>query len=271
MLNGWENMMTNRFSGVLRWLFLVMIAVGVGCRQEYKQEEVVPRHPLSDPNFAVPKDAFRALEVCGGRQAWAGVEKLDFECVVTFHRKDGDFYLTEQRHEIYPSLNSIRISGKEPQGELFWQLSPDGLCFISEGVAEEDASPPDKCGFAYAVLSITTAPMRLADKGVRLARGSNPVRIEGLWYYPIARAGTDPTEAGSPRPQRAFYQNADNSIVDTIHFEELSIVVRGYDYREIEKGGVLVPTKIEIFAAEGDELLKDRLVRIDYDRVKSQK
>jgi hypothetical protein len=257
-------------SGGASWLVLLTVCVGGGCRKEYKQENVAPFHPLRDPNFAVSEPALRPLEASGGRQAWSRVAKLDFDGVVTFYQKDGSVYLTEQRHEIYPSLNSIRISGTEPQGQLVWQLSPDGLCLISEGVAEEDASPPDNCGFAYAVLSMTTAPMRLADKGVRLARGSNRVRIGGLWYYPIARAGTDPIQAGSPRPQRVFYQNVDSSIVDTIHFEGLSMVVRGYDYREIEKSGVLVPTKIEIFAAEGDELLKDRLVRIDYHQMKSE-
>ncbi|HUW19067.1 MAG TPA: hypothetical protein VMW16_07180 [Sedimentisphaerales bacterium] len=258
--------MISRFSGTVVWLALTVFFVAA-CGQGGRTEEGVGvRHPLIDSGFVIPDYAAAAIEASGGRQAWTRAEKLALTCVVTFYREDGSFYLTEQRHEIHPLLNSIRISGKEPQGELVWRLSAEGLCSISEGVAVADTSPQVNCSIAHAVLSVTTAAMRLSGRGTRLARGSQPVRIEGLWYYPIERGGTEEMQAGSPRPEGIFYQNAENFLVDTIYFRDPSMVVRGYDYKEVEKGGVLVPTKIEVFKSDRGGVLRERLAKIDYYR-----
>jgi hypothetical protein len=246
-----------------------------GCRQEYEEEDVVPYRPLNDPNFTVPASAVRPIAASGGRQAWARVEKLNFDCVATFYQKDGSFYTTEQHHEIHPSLNSIRISATEPQGKFVWELSPDGFSTPerAEG-ADEVRTPAVNRNFAQAVLYITTAAVRLFDEGILLSKSSAPFRIEGLWYYPIEAIGAGGTGNGASVGEAVFYQNASDSLVDMVSFGDsewqVFTVVRGYDYREVEKGSVLVPTKIEIFAAREGELLKERLARIDYHRMMSE-
>ena len=51
--------------------------------------------------------------------------------------------------------------------------------------------------------------------------------------------------------------------------EENFFVVRGYDYSEVEKKSVLVPTKIEIFKSNARGILQERLVKIDCHTLKS--
>jgi hypothetical protein len=41
------------------------------------------------------------------------------------------------------------------------------------------------------------------------------------------------------------------------------LAVRGYDYEEVEKGGILAPTKIEIFTTDARAVLGRRLATID--------
>ena len=64
-----------------------------------------------------------------------------------------------------------------------------------------------------------------------------------------------------------FYQNRDNSLIDLIHIAcsetGKSLAIRGYDYDEIEKGGLLVPTRIEVFATDTQGGAQSRLVKID--------
>jgi hypothetical protein len=44
--------------------------------------------------------------------------------------------------------------------------------------------------------------------------------------------------------------------------------VRGYDYKEVEKTGLLVPTRIEIFETDARDRKQKRLVKIDCHTVK---
>jgi hypothetical protein len=116
--------------------------------------------------------------------------------------------------------------------------------------------------FAEAVLNIVTAPVRFAEEPVGSAGRSKLVKAEGRWYYPFKRR------------ESVFYQNRDDLFVDMIWFDNVDVesggglVVRGYNYVEVEKGGVLVPTKIEIFRTGARGVLKKRLVKIDYRTLK---
>jgi hypothetical protein len=112
---------------------------------------------------------------------------------------------------------------------------------------------------------MTTAPVRFLDKSVEFTRLSSPVKMEGLWYYPIERVSSD----DEPDLYKVvFYQNNDSSLVDMIRFVSVdgknSLAVRGYDYRKVEKKQVLVPTKIEIFRIDAKGVLQERLVKIDF-------
>ncbi|OHB76368.1 MAG: hypothetical protein A2Z25_12695 [Planctomycetes bacterium RBG_16_55_9] len=107
---------------------------------------------------------------------------------------------------------------------------------------------------------ITTAPVRFLDSSARYDRSETAVRVEGRWYHAIS-------ETGESSGQAIFYQDRDSRLVDMIRVPcahaGKSFMVRGYDYRKIEKEGPLSPTRIELFStgAEGD--LQKRLVKID--------
>ena len=116
------------------------------------------------------------------------------------------------------------------------------------------------------LLDITTAPVRLLDGMVIYAKGKNPVRIDGQWYYPLARVATQ--ELSWLYSSAVSYQNKDSLMVDLILYADLEegkfYVVRGYDYEEDKKSRVLIPDKIEIFEARASGVLIKRLVRIEY-------
>jgi hypothetical protein len=246
------------------WLVLVMAFVVIGCnKQEYKGD-VLAYKP--DVNEIVVTDDYtpQAIKATGGYQAWMEAIKMEFDCVVTFYNPDSSFYLTEQHYEIYPWSNSIRISATEPQGKFVWLLS-EGCFTILEGAERfcaMSALVENRC-FAEAILDMMTAPVRFLDRAVEFTKLSDPVKLEGLWYYPIEQAGTDEIE--KPLYKVVFYLNNDTSLVDMIRFAgEKSLAVRGYDYRKVEKKRVLVPTKIEIFRIDAKDVLQERLVKIDF-------
>jgi len=265
------NKMINRFSNMMCWLILVAVFIAAGCEQGHKEEASV-HELLSDPNFVMPEYASGAIEATGGLKAWAKTKKLEFDCVVTIYKPDGSFYLTEQHHEIHPWSRSIRISAEEPQGKVVCQLSA-GIFSVLEGAEQVDDLPIaiDNRRFAEAILNITTAPARLLDLDVFM-KLSNPVKKKGRWYYPIKRErifiGAIPYWS-----KVVFYQNTGTSRVDMLWFvgagEKKLLAVRGYDYKEVEKGSILVPTKIEIFVTDPAGVLRERLVKIDYHLLKA--
>lgn len=271
--------MVNRFSKII-WLILAAAFIVAGCEQEQKEETSV-YNVLLDPNFVMPEYASRAIEATGGLEAWTKTKKLEFDCVVTLYKSDGSFHLTEQHHEIYtagtgPPSNSIRISAEEPQGKFVWQLS-GGMFSVLEGAEQVDALPIaiENRQFAEAIHNITTAPVRLLDE-FGFTKLDDPVKKEGRWYYPIkiyrVRGGPDDMLGTSytlrERLKAVFYQDKNNSLVDMLQFvdidEDKFLAVRGYDYKEVEKKGISVPTRIEIFRTDAAGVLQERLVKIDY-------
>jgi len=258
--------MINQFSKTI-WLVLVAAFVVAGCEQGQKEETSV-YELLTDPNFVMPEYASRAIEATGGPEAWTKAKKLELDCVVTLYKPDGSFYLTEQHHEIHPWSSSIRISALEPQGKFVCQLS-GGIFTVLEGAEQVDALPIaiENHHFAEAILDITTAPVRFLDKSFAFTKGPQPVKIEGQWYYPVERerifVGALPYWS-----KVVFYQNTGTSRVDMLWFvgagEKKLLAVRGYDYKEVEKRGILVPAKVEIFRTDADGVLRERLVKIDY-------
>jgi hypothetical protein len=223
--------MSNQYWTAGCWVILVSVFLFAGCERGHdRQEEPIEYNPLADANVVIADYASGAIKAAGGRKAWTGAEKLVLDGVVTFYRDDGSFYLTEQRHELRPWLNSIKISASEPQGAFVWQWSKGGFRML-EGASRESSLPIRVCEpyFAKAVLDIVSAPARLAERSAASALRSGPVKLQGQWYWRI--------KAGE---------------------------VRGYDYREVRTGGVRVPTKIEVFNAAADGSVKEQLAQIDY-------
>jgi len=257
-------------------MVLVAVFVLAGCGQKQKEDvDVLVSAPEVEAIWPPSEEAARAINATGGLDAWKNTTMLELDCVVTFYRPDGSFYLTEQRYEVHPWLNSIQISADEPQGAFVWKLS-NGQFDVLQGAGQIEALPkavPSRC-FAEVILNIITVPARFLDGSAEFSKQSTPVKMQGKWYYPINRQGKSYAAEISGA---VFYQDRDSSVVDMIRLacsnsgaagDKPIQYVRGYDYREVEKAGPLVPTRIEIFETDARDRTQKRLVKIDCHAVK---
>lgn len=281
--------MSNRISKTV-CLVLVAVLVLAGCervpilrsfskmgsqQQREKDVDVLALAQEAEVISIPSNEAEQAIKVTGGLNTWKKTAQLQFDCVVTFYQPDGSFYLTEQHYEVRPWLNSIRISADEPQGKFAWNWS-QGKFDVLKGTGQIDAlskAVPSRC-FAEAILDIITAPVRFLDGSVEFSERSDAVRIQGKWYYPIQRQ--EKVFAGRIS-DAVFYQDRDSSLVNMIRLsctgtglarDRTVQYVRGYDYKEVEKTGLLVPTRIEIFETDARGRSQKRLVKIDCHTVK---
>ncbi len=241
-----------------------------GCQQE-QQQQAEPELAVSPDRAAVSVSsdyATRAIDAAGGVDAWTGTKELRLMCVVTLYHPDGSHYRSEQRYAVYPWSKSIQISASEPEGTSIWQLSRGRFDVLqgSDGIDELSAKVPSRC-LAEAILNIVTAPARLLDASAEFAAQDEPVKIQGQWYQPIDRQARTGILSGESMAEAVFYQNRDSSLIDMLRFvcaeTGRPLTVRGYDYDEIEKGGPLAPTRIEVFATDTQGNLQERLVKID--------
>ena len=268
--------MGNRFSKTI-WMVLSVAFIFTGCQREYKEEavDVLESGPNIKMTSVAPDYVVKAIEAVGGWKAWGRTKELQLDCVVTFYQPDGSFHLTEQHHVVYPWSNSIQISAREPEGSDLWQLSRAKFDVLQEG-GQGDALPVliGSNHFAEMILSSMTIPARFLDESAEFAKETTGIKIQGQWYYPISRlskpvAGTEleSTQDISPLSEAVFYQDRDSSLIDMLLFDFMSgddyLVVRGYDYTEVEKNGVRVPARIEIFRSDSRGNLQERLVKID--------
>ncbi len=265
-------------------LVLVVAFILMGCQQDYEENvvETLDSGPNIQMTSVAPDYVVKAIEAVGGWKAWARTRELQLDCVVTLYQPDGSFHLTEQHHVVYPWSNSIQISGREPQGRFVWQLSKGKFDVLQEG-GQSDAMPvvTGSNHFAEMVLSIITIPARFLDESAEFSKETTGLKIQGQWYYPITRlsrpaVGTEiESEPALVLSEAVFYQDRDSSLIDMLVFDFVSgnsnFAVRGYDYTKVEKNGVLVPAKIEIFRADSRGNLQQRLVKIDNHILKRSK
>ena len=263
-------------------LILTVAFILTGCQHKYKENAVDTLDAVPDIQMTsvAPDYVVKAIEAVGGWSAWTRTKELQLDCVVTFYQPDGSFYLTEQHYVVYPWSNSIQISGLEPQGRFVWRLSKGKFDVLQEG-GQSDALPViiGSSHFAEMILSIITIPARFLDESAEFSKETTGLKIQGQWYYPITRlskpaVGTE-LESGYALSNAVFYQNRDSSVIDMLVFDFMSgdsnFAVRGYDYTEVEKDGVLVPASIEIFRADADGNLQERVVKIDFNTLKHSK
>ncbi|MHC4394981.1 MAG: hypothetical protein ACYS1A_04935 [Planctomycetota bacterium] len=264
--------MINRLSNLVYWLIAIMV-ITAGCQRQY-EEDVPVLIPLNDPNSVVPAYVSNVIKAVGGQRAWIEVQDIGLDCVVTFYKPDGSFYLTEHGYLVRPWANSIWVSATEPQYRFLWQLS-DGRFSIWEGAENADPLPVaiSQRHFTEMILNITTAPARFLDSKAEFKSPLHPVKIRGQWYHPYERVSivSDADTENYIAPcwsKVVFYQNRDNSLVDMIWFaaadKEKFFAVRGYDYRKAQKRrSILVPARIEIFKTDSAGTILERLVKID--------
>ena len=267
--------MKNQISKTICFV-LAAVFVVAGCEQKQKEDVDVLTLAQEAEVISIPSnEAEQAIKATGGLDTWKKTTQLQLDCVVTFYQPDGSFYLTEQQYEVHPWLNSIQISDDEPKGTLVWQWS-SGKFDVLHGPGQIDALPKavPSCCYAEAILDIITAPVRFLDFTVKFAKSSEPVRIQGEWYYPIQRQEKVFTSRVS---EAVFYQDRDSSLVNMIRLsctgtgfalDRTVQYVRGYDYKEVEKTGLLVPTRIEIYETDARDLNQKRLVKIDCHTIK---
>jgi len=270
------------------WLIVLSAFIVSGCRRVQKRE-ILTTEPNIEPLVFTADYASGAIQATGGTHVWMKTKKLELDCVVTFYQADDSLYLTEHHFEVYPWLNSIKISAQEPLRRFVWQLS-QGRFNVLEGDEKYDVSPKiiSYRDYAEAVLNLVAAPVRFLDELVGFIKEPGPVKMEGRWYYPIAQTYPAQKASGLASEQIdvtpvepywskvVFFQDRDSSLVDMVWFAKVDegprsagtqnkfLAVRGYDYKEAEKNGVLVPTKIEIFRTDARLAKAERLVKIDF-------
>lgn len=262
---------------ILTFSILLFTSLFAGCQRKQAKDADVLAWAPDVQTLQVPSDyAVRALEATGGLDAWAKTKKLQLDCVVTFYQPDGSFYLSRQHYEVYPWTNSIRISAVEPEGQFVWLWSKGQFSALKGGERFDGlpAAVPSRC-LAELILNVVTAPVRFADAPVEFAKGTAAIKMQGQLYEPIARRRKPDYEPPQPLSAAFFYQNVGTLLVDTLWFPrtsgEDSLRVRGYDYTAVEKGGVVVPSKIEIFGTDARGDSQKRLIEIDCHTLKRTK
>lgn len=246
----------------------------------------VSKDPLQDPDLLatgpdsrlVPRPFIAAsIEAAGGLSAWTQCRELDFDAVVTARHPDGGYYLTDHRFSLYPWSDAIRVTAREPGAPVTWQVVRGRYTLERDSMM--DVSPLSSVyrEYAEAVLQIVTAPSRVLDEHVVLARRPMPVQHVGQWYQPMD-AKYQPREIPSGGKgavvepywtQGTYFQNQSTLLLDLIWLgNPLSrefLLVRGYDYTRTP-GGVLIPTKIEIFRSDREAQFGSRIALIDLKR-----
>jgi hypothetical protein len=220
-------------------LSFTVLLVTSGCEKKVTKQP--PTTPPPPRVVTVPDIAKGAVDKVGGEQAWSDTQVIIGECTAKFYKPDGTFYLTRQRHAVYPWSDSIRVYAAEPQGTFVWQLSGSNFTLL-EGTPEQAVKlPVTLCDSSIArmIWSVMAAPASVATQAPPNATFGAALRIEGLWHYPLWVGGG-----------QTWFMNQDSGVLDIYKLEILRkgiyLMARGYDYRTVEKTGVKVPTKIEI-------------------------
>ncbi|MDO8301932.1 MAG: hypothetical protein Q7T18_01695 [Sedimentisphaerales bacterium] len=244
-------------------IILSVISVVIsGCAQQpVKQQSVASQVPHV---VTVPAFAKGAVDAVGGEQAWSTTEVIVGECTAKFYKPDGTFYLTRQRHAVYPWSDSIRIYAAEPQGTFVWQLSGNNFTLL-EGTPQQAASlPMTLCdpAIARAIWSLMASPASLATKSDPNRVFGAAVQVAGIWHRPLKLADS-----------QLWYQNKESDILDICQLEisgnTTHLLARGYDYLPIEKTRIMAPTKIEIFTTNSSASELVRIIELDYRTLES--
>ncbi len=274
---------------VMRSVVLIVLTglILTGCGRQVSQDPTRdPDLPATGPDPAsmptLQPFIAAAIEVVGGLPAWTQCRRLDFDAIVTAHHADGGLYLTEHRFSLFPWSDAIEVTAGEPRARLAWQV----VCgqYSLDGDPELDVSPLNNSyrEYAEAVLQIVTAPARMLEPGVTLTHRPIPVQITGQWYQPID-ARYRPQEIVSIEKGRkkvtvvepywtqgTYFQRHDGPIVDMIWLGNplagKFLLVRGYDYAQVNGDGVRIPTKIEVFQSDRSAQFGPRLALIDLKR-----
>ncbi len=208
-----------------------------------------------------------ALEATGTLKAWEQCKKLEFHAAVAACARDGCFYLTEHDFVLYPWSDAIQVTAHEPRANLAWRIVR-GQYHAARVDPNADVSPLRGLSreYAEAVLQIVTAPVRMLEDRALLGPRPATTQIAGQWYVPIDAKYKE--DLAAPYwTQGIYFQTVDRSLVDMVwlgnSLTHKFLIVRGYDYAPATDGGVLIPTKIEVFQSDPDANIGPRFALVD--------
>ncbi len=229
---------------VLNLVAAVVLLAGVcGCQRI--------RSVLRPPKKAEPAPK---PQVCGKNG-------LSADCVVTYFGDEGRPYYSQQRHIIWPDSERIVVSARQPQGDFQCELSA-GQFRVQNSPGALAASTMRFCDKPLLQVILTCF---LANAGFGAApsgSGVEPVKIEGQWYQPVDW----PSRQKGARP--VAYRNIDTGIIDRVRVDDSEtgqyLLATGYNRRQVEAAGRLIPTKIDVFTADKAHSSLNRILQLSY-------
>ena len=170
----------------------------------------------------------------------AGQADLKLTCEVEFLRSDGSSYLTEQEHEIFAKPKAIRLTAKEPFGEIIWAVR-DGRLVIEKSPRtsifdEELFKLMTDEAICKALLELYLAELKTPD--TPSTNRTDSFVFEGRVYEPVFsdQGGTE------------LYKNKSTGRKDmVISQDKKRYVLFGYNYLKLKEGRYF-PSKIDVYS-----------------------
>ena len=256
--------MNSRCIKMICTLLLFIVLTGCEKNLEYNNE-VLATEPYAGNITIPPEFVSIAIEQTGGLDSWGKAKELKLNCVATFYDANESYYLTEQNYSIFPWSDSIIISGKELKNNYQWRLL-DGQFDVLEGSDKinESIDRIEKGLLSRAILNLVTAPARFLDNSFVYTRGNSAIDIKGRMFYPIDRSVKDNKQTAV---KTVLYQNKDSSLIDmillSVEKDDVSYLICGYDYKEINDSDISIPYRIEIFNSDSNGISQNLLIEID--------
>jgi hypothetical protein len=169
----------------------------------------------------------------------AGQADLKLSCITEFLRGDGSSYLTKQEHEVFAKPKTIRLTAKEPFGEIIWTVRNDRLVIEKSpkgGVFDEELFKlmTDET-ICKALLELYLAELKTSNTSSTSQTDS--LTFEGKIYEPVF----------SDRSGIALYKNKSTGRKDlVISQNKQRYMLFGYNYLKLKEGRHF-PSKIDIY------------------------
>ena len=169
----------------------------------------------------------------------AGQADLKLACTTEFLRGDGSSYLTKQEHEVFAKPKAIRLTAKEPFGEIIWAVrngrlviekSPKGDVFDEElyKLMTDEA-------ICKALLELYLAELKPSDTGS--TEPTDGFAFEGKVYEPVF------SDQGGIK----LYKDKSTGRRDlVISQNKKRYILFGYNYLKLKEGRYF-PSKIDVY------------------------
>ncbi|PKL50237.1 MAG: hypothetical protein CVV39_01760 [Planctomycetes bacterium HGW-Planctomycetes-1] len=167
---------------------------------------------------------------------------LRLSCVVEFLRSDGSRYLTEQKCEVSANPKAIKLTAKEPFGEIAWSVKNGAYSVqkpLPSKVFDKDlySLMMDK-DIAAGLLELYLAGLREpASKA-----GKEILKFQGQVYEPAAKIG----RVNLYRNQRSGKLDLVTSGSDKLY------LISGFNYQKTKGQKGFYPSKIDIYSYRSD-------------------